>query len=133
MPRVYKRKTDRGQVCHDVMSEAIRDVLAGRSVRDVADERGISKSTLHRKVTQYLNSDTPDQERFDTDYKKALVFTHEQETLIANYLMRSSQMFFGLSTQEARRLAYETATINKLHMPESWKENQSAVSRQNIC
>ncbi|GFO01393.1 tigger transposable element-derived protein [Plakobranchus ocellatus] len=126
MPRQYKRKTDRGQVNHDAMLDALREVLSGRSVRDVANERGISKSSLHRKCAQYLKSENPEQERFDTNFKKALIFTDKQEKLIASFLERSSLMFYGLSTQEARQLAYETAEMNHLRMPDSWKETCSA-------
>lgn len=127
MPRIYKKKTDRGTVSHDAMLNAVRQVVEhGRSIRAVSNETGIPKSSLQRKVTQYSKSVNPEQERLDTNFKKAQVFTKEEEQIIATYIKNCSLMFYGLSTIEARHVAYVTATINKMRVPKSWNEKKIA-------
>lgn len=126
MTRTYKKKTDRGAVSHDAMLNAVKAVEGGRSIRDVAKETGIPKSSLQRKCAQYSKSENPEQERLDANFKKAQIFNEEEEELIAGYIEKCSMMFYGLSTREARHVAFETAIINKMRMPESWKEKQMA-------
>ena len=50
MPRNYERKTNMGMVDQGVMLRAVNAVIDGKSIRKVAEEKGI----LKRYVKQYI-------------------------------------------------------------------------------
>lgn len=50
MPQFPKRKTDREIIPHEKMKETVEKVISGNSLRIVAKELCVSKSTLHRYV-----------------------------------------------------------------------------------
>ena len=50
MPRNYERKTNMGMVDQGVMLRAVNAVIDGKSIRKVAEEKGI----LKRHVKQYI-------------------------------------------------------------------------------
>ena len=54
------------------------------------------------------------------------VFTPQHELELEKYLKRASDIYFGLSTQDFRRLAFEYAQHHKLKMPAMWISNKSA-------
>lgn len=48
------------------------------------------------------------------------------EAALAEYLIKCSTMFHGLTPKATRRLAYEYAERNNLKYPPKWKETKSA-------
>lgn len=48
------------------------------------------------------------------------------ETALAKYVLKCSQMFYGLTPMKTRQLAYQFAEKNGLKIPDSWKKNQMA-------
>ena len=54
------------------------------------------------------------------------VFNKEDETLLADYLHRSADIYFGLSPIDVRKLAYLVATKLNLKIPTSWTEKLAA-------
>ena len=52
MVRHYKRKTERASIDGSLMSKAAEEVLKGRSVRSVASDLGVNRTTLARYVKQ---------------------------------------------------------------------------------
>lgn len=50
MPRTYKRKTSWGSTPLEEMERAANDVKGGKSIRSVAKERNIDRSTLRRYI-----------------------------------------------------------------------------------
>ena len=64
--------------------------------------------------------------RFSPHYNNKLVFTTDEESELADYLLLASKHNHGLTTRGTRRLAYEYATQNKKEMPATWTSNQIA-------
>jgi hypothetical protein len=54
------------------------------------------------------------------------VFNKEDETVLADYLHRSADIYFGLSPIDVRKLAYLVATKLNLQIPTSWTEKLAA-------
>lgn len=124
MPRSYKRKTDTGLVPPEAMAAAVLEVVEeNKGIRKVAQDRGISKSTLQRYVDKYKkDEDCP----MSPNYTHKQVFNKEQECLLADYLKKTSKMFHGLTSTQAKQLAFEMAERNKISMPPTWKEKKMA-------
>lgn len=54
------------------------------------------------------------------------VFTDPQEKLLVKYLKRSSDIFFGLTTKDTIKLAYDVATKLQFKCPQNWTKNLTA-------
>jgi len=83
MPRIYKRRTDRGLAPHETMLQAVMLVISGTSVRKAAAEKGVSKSALCRYVKKHhCNPEAV----LTPNYTHNQVFSAEQEYTFAEYL-----------------------------------------------
>lgn len=123
MPRTYKRKTDIGMVPHEAMLQAVLMVIEGKSLRKVAEEKGVSKSALSRYVIKYRHDSAA---VLSPNYQHSQVFSSEMENSLKEYLLTCSQMFYGLTPNNVRKLAYEMACRNGIQVPEKWNEKQLA-------
>ena len=120
MPRTYKRKSGIGSTPSAQMKAAASEVVDnGRTVRAVAVESRIPRSTLSRYVTRYREDPGA---RMEPAYRHSQVFTAEQEKQLQQYLLRCSEMFYGLTAVQTRELAFEMAEANGVS-PDKWKEN----------
>lgn len=54
------------------------------------------------------------------------IFSKEQETVLADYLKRASDIYYGLTPKELRKFAFQYASANNLQIPASWTENKMA-------
>ena len=135
--RTYKRKTDRGNTPKDVMERAVNQVLVQkRPCRAVAKEFDIPHVTLRRYVlgnkANGNREEADDQATFEVKLdrygyaRKHAVFEPEQETLLVQYLLKASKLYYGLCPKEVRGLAYEYASRLNLNMPRTWVENECA-------
>ncbi|XP_031335285.1 tigger transposable element-derived protein 6-like [Photinus pyralis] len=124
MPR--KNKTDKkiGKFSETAMKQAVQLVLEGSSIRQAADRHGLHFQTVHRYVKKFQQN--PDS-RLCPNYKVRQIFTDEQEKILCDYIVSCSKMFYGLSRDDTRRLAYEMALKNQLPVPETWRFNESAT------
>ena len=102
MPRVYVRKTDKGQVPREVVERAIQAVKKVMPVRKAATTYSIARTTLNNNLVKSKHSTAT----LEPNYKHSQIFNQEQETSLANYLERCSGMFHGLTTKNVRTLAY---------------------------
>ncbi|GAA6106499.1 histone-lysine N-methyltransferase PRDM9-like isoform X1 [Tachysurus ichikawai] len=121
MPNIRKRKTDRG-VPFPVLERASDEIRQGKSVRGVAKSYGICHVTLHRfhkkrsqgsKTLSRVGNWTPKR-----------VFT--LELLLRDYLMQAVDLYYGLSSNEVRKFAYDSAKTYSCRYPETWAENGMA-------
>ena len=83
MPRVYIRKTDKGQVPREVMERAIQAVKEGMPVRKAAKTYSIARTTLNNNLVKAKKDSTA---KLEPNYKHSHIFNQEQETSLANYL-----------------------------------------------
>ena len=54
------------------------------------------------------------------------VFNAEQESKFADYLKHAAEIYFGLSPNELRILAYQCAERFDIPVPSSWTKNEKA-------
>lgn len=130
--RTYKRKSEKGTTPADIIQRAVTIVLnENRSVNSVAKDFSISQKTLHRYVVKAKSH----QNENDTNiislkrvgyFNGRQIFSEEQETLLSEYLKRASDIYYGLTPKELRKLAFQYATVNNLQIPTSWTEKKMA-------
>lgn len=125
MPRVWKRKTDRVRPSEEELRNAITEALQGGSVRQIANHFNISKSSLSRHVQQ-ARRNPGELYSYKPNTTIRQVFTSHQENQLAEYLKMSSKMHYGLTTTQARKLAYQYAVTLCRNVPDVWKKNETA-------
>ena len=101
MPRTYKRTTDYGLISHDAMMEAVELVMGVMSVRKVAQEKGLSKSSLSRYVQKHKENPTA---VLAPNYSHCQTFTTEQETQLEDYLIQNSTAKTNMAPAASNRL-----------------------------
>jgi hypothetical protein len=57
---------------------------------------------------------------------KRQIFEKHMEESLAQYLLKCSSMFYGLSPKKTRQLAYQFAVRNSLKIPDTWKIKKMA-------
>lgn len=106
MPRTNKRKTNKQSWTVETLNAALNAVKDGLAVRKAARQFGIPESTLR------------DNKKRETVTKLSLgrkpTFTKDQEKDIADHVIKLSKMFYGITPDELRRVAYEYAERNNL-------------------
>lgn len=117
MPRTWKRKSNRAAYSMDDVLAAVKRVIKENiPIREVARETGIDRMTLTRyknKCSSHSGDDINDCQLSHIGYwGNRQIFTNEEEQLLADYLKRSCRMYFGLTSEEVRKLAYEFAFKN---------------------
>lgn len=131
MPRKYSRKTNWGSTPLEEMQRAATEVQGGKSIRKVATERKIDRSTLRRFLKKKEGGAVRVAGYTGTANAKR-VFTEEMEEDLANHVKKLSDQFHGLTAKKCRDLAFEMAERNNIPVPESWKDNRSAGSVEEI-
>jgi len=135
MPRTNKRKTDRASYSSTDILEAVKKVTEeGSKVRRVAKDTGIDRMTLTRYIKKYNRPSGSGHGEAGSAgqlgpvgyWGNRKIFTDEEETLLTEYLKQSCQMYFGLTSEEVRKLAYEFAIKNNKDVPFNWMEKNVA-------
>lgn len=135
MVRTYKRKKLQDEVSEENMKKAVADVLQGRtSIRAAASAYNIRKSTLYdrvkkkKKLTLLRGNDSGNESEEDNRNKFATrqVFSTNEEKELENYLKRSSKIFYGLTYEGTRKLAFQYAVRLGKNYPLSWNKNEMA-------
>lgn len=128
--RNYKKKTERANAPHDLIQRAVETVIEHEgdknfTIRKVASDFHLHYSTLSRYVKKFKTAQ-PD-EKVQIGYSKhKKIFTTVQEETLASYVKRSSEIMFGLTPEEVRKLAYQCAVSFNIEMPNSWITNRKA-------
>ena len=135
--RQYKRKTQRGFTTKDIMQKAMKEVLIDKNFcRTVADKYDIQHVTLRRYYLNYRKEATivKDDDITEISLRKYgyfnnwSVFNISQELLLVEYLLKASALYYGLSTDEVKSLAYEYAAKLGLKITNSWVAAKKAGS-----
>ena len=118
MPRHYQRTTTASAYTTELINTARHEVRVNKkSVSEVSRMLGISRTSLIR----YLKTDNESK-----TLGRNTVFTKEDEKVLCQYILDCSKMFYGLSLQKSRELAYKYAVNLKKNVPSSWTTNSSA-------
>lgn len=126
MPRVYRRKTERGRATLDVQraEAAFRD--SGK-LRETARNYGIDHVTLRRCII-YLKLEIIQGKQWTLEYKRLsqsrCIFNEHMETDLANHIKTLAD--HGLSINKCHELAFEFAHQNDVEIPENWTKEKRA-------
>lgn len=149
MGRIYKAKSlkKRNDVDENNVVKAVTEILQNKISYRNAASKYIRMTTLHRRVKlakdkflgePNLANDSGNEENVidlnmcrhvtgKPKYKTRQIFTDFQENMLQEYLLQSSEIFFGLTFADAKKLAYEYAIQLELtNIPNSWSKNSSA-------
>lgn len=105
------------------MQRAVNEVInENKIIRSVAEAHRIKSSmTLCRYVKKAREQGL---EKFQFGYNnKRQIFSDPQEILLKDYILKASNIYFGLSPKEVRYLAYECAIRFEIPIPKIWQEN----------
>lgn len=109
------------------MAQALNLVINdGLSIRQVATATGISYATLWRYVDKKKRTPENETMRLVPNYYSRLVFTDEQEKILAENLRNCSNMAYEVENEDARKLAYQFAAMINVRVPEGWVKYQMA-------
>ena len=125
MGRKYIRKTSKPHAEPRVILDAVQRTLKGESLRLVAEDCGLSKSALQRFVAKHKGKEIGES-LLGPNYQHAMIFTPQQEAELALYVAKCSNMFYGLTAETTRSLAYQMAVANEIKCPPSWENNKKA-------
>lgn len=114
-------KKKRGGHSADNMLKALKLHRSGESIRNAAKICNISYPTLRRYVAQYSGVNLEDlvEKKLLPNYENHLVFTPEQENIFKDYIKECALKFYGLTTKDCRKVAYQMAKINNVTIPDS--------------
>ena len=131
MVRHYTRKTEIGLVSSTLMMKAAESVVSqDMSLHKAAINYGIAKTTLFRYVVklrlQRKSSVVTPSLKFMPNYSVRRIFSDDEETMLADYLLHASKLHHGLSVKAARVLAYDFGIANNKDVPGNWIVDQKA-------
>ena len=127
--RHYKPKTKKGLYDGTLMQRAVEDVRNGKSLRSVARDLKLNRTTLGRYVRRMDGMDLEDITGEDCRYRR--IFTSAEEILLRNYLLKL--MFYRLKYNQTRILAYVYATTLNKNLPPNWERDGMAGKDWMIC
>lgn len=109
------------------MQNAVLSVIDDQmKIRDAARQYGVSKSALQRYAQKYRNTAEGEDVSFERQHGFVQVFSDAEEKVLKDYLIKASQMCYGLSAKETRQFAYRFAVSNEKTVPDSWNQNKYA-------
>lgn len=127
MPRSQSGKK-RDIICPDALTKAVKEAKCGmNSLRKVAAKYNIPKSTIFKYMQMHksTNLDQTTIELLKCDVRR--VFDKDEELQLYEYFKEAAYLYMGLTTKQARDLAYQFAVAKeKTNVPESWKKNKCA-------
>lgn len=128
MPRKRINVTDRNTRDMFSYQQAYEETLSGRSLRKAAAMFNLDHVSLgrYKKKRESAPIDTS-VDSITMGYNSAKkVFSPSQETEIANYAIKTADIYFGLSRKDLRKLAFDLTTRYNLTRPNSWDTNSMA-------
>lgn len=107
MPFKYTRKTTRASWTVENMNRAVNAVKNGLGIRQAAKTYDIPYGTLQDRLRG----------KIPTNRKRlgrASILNAEQEKELADYVLKMSKLFYGLSRQQIMKLAFNYVTENNI-------------------
>ena len=108
--RTYVRRGARAAYSRVQLLEAVERVRHGAFMKDVSADTGIPLRSLRRQKNKGITRRPG----------KSTVFTAAQEAELKDYIVACTDRFYGLSREEARKLAADFAQANRVRIPRGW-------------
>lgn len=119
MPRNTQRTTEKAQWTSDALLTAIAAVKSGVSIRRAAKDHSIPFSTLQERIK---SADVT-----GPRLGRKAVFSPEQEASIVKQLITLSNMYYGLTPLQLRKVAFEYA--EKLNIPNTFDKTSKLAGK----
>lgn len=129
MPRFYKPKLGAKQrlpIDPAKIREAVLRVNQGRSIRGTAKNSGIPRTTLKRYIRRQ-QATAPEEISYCPDHKSPKIFSKMEEDLLAQYLLKASNLHHGLTPRAVRILAYQFAIQNNKPVSTRWSKKIASI------
>ncbi|KAF2891615.1 hypothetical protein ILUMI_14558 [Ignelater luminosus] len=111
MPRQRVRKTNRGTIDTAVYRKAENEHFKDSTkIRILAKKYNVCHVTLYRFIQKLKAGNTNAKVGYRCVNR---VFTSEEETILHDYIIQCSKVYFGLVSTEVRKLAYEKKYLEK--------------------
>lgn len=124
MPRFRVRTTTRGTTDLAVYKHAAAEHFNHKiSVRASAKKFSLCHVTLARYIKKLSSGDTAPTIGYRSIHR---VFSDAEESILEKYIIACSNIYYGLSPKNIRRLAYQLAIQHNKKFSETWNENQQA-------
>lgn len=106
---------------------AYKEVISGQSLRNAASSYNLNHISLFRyiKKKKAFEANLTDKPP-SVGYPSPTVFTEEEENILSQYMLTCAASNYGLTTKEARKLAYRLAKEHSKNIPASWGEREMA-------
>lgn len=128
MVRSKEKPRTKGYHTSDAMLKAITLHRQGMSIRKAASVCNLAYPTVRRYISNTKDTDTThlSSTRLTPHYDVNKIFTEEQEEALKSYVKECALTFYGLSTKDCRRVAYQMAKMNGIKVHESWDREKMA-------
>ena len=131
MVRHYKPKAQKGRHDGTLMQRAVEDVRNGKSLRSVARDLKLNRTTLGRYVKRMEGIAL---EAITSEHSQhRQIFTSAEEILLRNYLLQCCKICYRLKYKQTRILAYVYATTLNKNLPPNWERDGMAGKDWMIC
>lgn len=112
MVRNYMRKTQKGSYSEDAMHRAL-DAVQNKemSIKRASVVFGVPRTSIHSRLKRQGINPVRNLGRFKP------VFTEQMEIELCEHIIHLERLFYGLSTADLRRIAFQFAEANKINHP----------------
>lgn len=125
MPRNYIRKTDWGSATYEELEKAFVEVKRGKSIRTVAKEKNIGRSTLQRYMKK-AEGKREENVGYRGTAEAQRIFTKELEEELSENIRMLSERIHGVTPKKCRQMAFELAQKYNIPVPNNWGEQRLA-------
>lgn len=123
MPRTWKRTTNRGKWTEESLKLALQFIEEGNSISSSSRKYGIPFSTLQERKNRNKAS--------KPHLGRNATLTPEQEKTLADRIKTLANLFYGLTANNVRKIAYEFVVANNI--PHRFSENEQMAGKDWLC
>lgn len=112
MVRTYVRKTQKGSYSEDAMQRALEAVRNKEmSIKRASVVFSVPRTSIHSRLSRQGINPVTNLGRFKP------VFNAQMELELSEHIIRLEKLFYGLSTADLRRIAFQFAEVNQISHP----------------
>ena len=104
MPRIYTKKTNRGNEPKEIMEAAATFIKNRKSLRSASKSFRISRNTLKRYIDKKASVATQNLYGYGALKEKKRIFQKPIEKELADHVKKLSKRFYGITATKCRQL-----------------------------